>query len=93
MPIDPSKMATAAPRTVDIDGIGPVVIRRPRLADVVNAGGNPYWWAACCSCPDGTPLFPPGADIGSMDADIAGALIAEVNRPRPTPPPSGGISE
>lgn len=93
MSIDPAKIAPAAPRAVEIEGIGTVLIRRPRLADVVNAGANPYWWATCCSCPDGSPLFAPGTDIGSIDAEIAGALIAQVNATRPTQPPKGGISE
>lgn len=93
MSIDPAKIAPAAARAVEIDGIGTVLIRRPRLADVVNAGANPYWWANCCSCPDGSPLFAPGTDIGSIDAEIAGALIAQVNATRPTQPPKGGISE
>lgn len=83
MPIDPTKI-TAAPRTVEIDGIGSVLIRRPVLSDVQNASANPYWWAKCCSMPDGSPLFAPGADVGQLDADIAAALITEVNRPRPT---------
>ena len=93
MSLDPSKIAPAGPRAVEIDGIGTVLIRRPRLADVVTAQGNPYWWASCCTCQDGSPLFAPGTDIGALDADIAGALIAEVNRPRPTAPPSGGSTE
>jgi hypothetical protein len=84
MPVDPAKV-TAAPRTVEIDGIGPVVVRRPVLADVQNAAANPYWWAKCCSMPDGSPLFAAGADIGQLDAEVAAALITEVNRPRPTP--------
>jgi hypothetical protein len=88
--IDPAKIAPAAPRTVEIDGIGPVLIRRPRLADVLTANANPYWWAACCTCPDGSPLFAAGTDIGSIDAEIAGALIAQVNATRPTQPPKGG---
>ena len=83
MPINLSKV-TAAPRTVQIDGIGAVVFRRPVLADVQNAAANPYWWAKCCTLPDGSPLFADGADIGQLDAEIAAALITEVNRPRPT---------
>lgn len=82
MPIDFAKV-TAPRRMVEIDGIGPVVFRRPVLADVQTA--NPYWWARCCSMPDGTPLFAADADIGQLDAEIAAALITEVNRPRPTP--------
>jgi hypothetical protein len=88
--IDPAKIAPGPARAVEIDGIGTVMIRRPRLADVLSANSNPYWWTSCCTCPDGSPLFAPGTDIGSIDAEIAGALIAEVNATRPTQPPRGG---
>ena len=48
MSLDPAKIGKAVPRTVEIDGIGPVVVRRPRLADVALSNHTPYWWAACC---------------------------------------------
>ena len=90
MSIDPAKIGKSVPRTVEIDGIGPVVVRRPRLADVALSNQNPYWWAACCTLPDGSPLFAPGTNVGELDAEIAAQLIEEVNRPRPTHAPSEG---
>jgi hypothetical protein len=93
MTVDLSKIAPSPPRQVEIEGIGTVLIRRPRLADVLTANANPYWWVACCSCVDGSPLFAPGADVGSIDAEIAGALIAQVNAVRPTQPLKSGNSE
>jgi hypothetical protein len=90
--VDPAKIAPAAARAVEIDGLGTVMIRRPRLADVLHANSNPYWWASCCTCVDGSPLFAPGTDIGSIDAEIAGAIIAQVNATRPTQPSKDGIS-
>jgi len=88
MPLDPSKIGSSTPRTVHVEGIGPVVVRRPVLADIRDAGANPYWWTRCCTLPDGGPLFAPGADVGQLDAEIAGVLLQEVNRPRPTHEPS-----
>ena len=96
MPLDPSKVAPAAPRTVEIDGLGTVVVRRPVLADLRDAAANPYWWTRCLSMPDGSPLFAVGADVGQLDAELAAELIAEVNRPRhPSVAPSAelGASE
>lgn len=91
MSLDPANVRRSPARTVKIDGIGDVVVRRPRLADVALAPHNPYWWAACCSLPDGSPLFAPGTDIGALDAEVAGQLIEAVNAPRPTSPaPSDG---
>lgn len=92
MSLDPKQFAPPPARAVDVPGIGTVMVRRPRLADVALSSGNPFWWAVCCSLPDGSPLFAPGSDIGAVDAEIAGLLIEEVNRPRarPTQAPSEG---
>ena len=38
MSLDPSKIVSSAPRTVEIVGIGPEVVRRATLADISMAG-------------------------------------------------------
>tara|TARA_R110000868_G_scaffold93905_1_gene259649 strand:+ start:327 stop:629 length:303 start_codon:yes stop_codon:yes gene_type:complete len=91
--LDPSKVIASAPRTVEIVGIGPVVVRRATLADISLAGDMPYWWARLFTLPDGSPLFAPGVDVGTLDHEVASALIDEVNRPRFTTPPNGGSTE
>lgn len=92
MPADLSNV-TARSRTVDIDGIGPVVVREPTLADYQRSNGDPFWWAACLSCPDGTPFVATPKELGLLRLDVAGRLLEEVNRPRPTAPASAGSSE
>lgn len=92
MPVDLAKLAPRT-RTVDISGIGPLVFREPTMADFQRSQGNPYWWVSCISCLDGTPLLHNPADIAGISGELAAALLEEVNRPRPTPPPKGGYGE
>lgn len=91
MPADLSKV-TARSRTVEIDGIGAVVIREPTLADYQRSTHEQFWWASCLFCPDGTPLVENPKDLGTIRLEVAAALLEEVNRARPTEPPSGGSS-
>lgn len=92
MPFDLSKIA-ARQRTVEIDGVGPVVFREPTLADYTRSQVDPYWWGSCISCPDGSPFVVSNADLGTVRADVAGRLLEEVNRPRPTEPAPAGSGE
>jgi hypothetical protein len=92
MPIDVSKF-TSRERTVEIVDIGTVKVREPMLADFNRAQHDPYWWAACVSMPDGSPLVAVPSDLGRLRGDIAAALLEAVNAPRPTPPPNGGCGE
>jgi NAD(P)-dependent dehydrogenase (short-subunit alcohol dehydrogenase family) len=73
--LDPSKVISSAPRTVEIVGIGPVVVRRATLADISLAGDMQFWWTRLFTLPDGSPLFAPGADVGALDHEVASALI------------------
>jgi hypothetical protein len=91
--LDPSKIIASAPRTVEIVGIGPVVVRRATLADISLANDLPYWWTRLFTLPDGSPLFAPGVDVGTLDHEVASALIDEVNRPRFTTPLPSGSTE
>jgi len=91
--LDPSKVISSAPRTVEIVGIGPVVVRRATLADISLAGDMQFWWTRLFTLPDGSPLFAPGADVGALDHEVASALIDEVNRPRFTTPLRSGSTE
>lgn len=92
MPADLSNVV-ARSRTVEIDGIGKVIVREPTLADYQRSSADQFWWAACLSCPDGTPLVANPKDLGTIRLEVAAALLEEVNRPRPSEPPSGGSSE
>lgn len=92
MPADLSNVV-ARSRAVEIDGIGKVIVREPTLADYQRSSTDQFWWAACLSCPDGTPLVSNPKDLGTIRLEVAAALLEEVNRPRPSEPPSGGSSE
>jgi hypothetical protein len=45
---------------------------------------------ACITCQDGSPLLADPEQAGQLRADIAGRLLEEVNRQRPTDAPSEG---
>jgi len=92
MPIDVSKFTSRA-REVEIPELGTVIVREPMLADYNRAQHDPYWWGACVSMLDGSPLVANNADLGRLRGDIASALLEAVNAPRPTVPPSGGCGE
>ena len=78
-------------RTVYIEGIGDLLVRRPTFGEVLKAPSNPNWWACCVMQTDNTPLFVPGGvQPSEIDHDLAGAILSEINAPRPTQPPSGG---
>jgi hypothetical protein len=88
MPVDVSKLL-ARSRTVEIDGVGPLVFREPTLADVQRASVDPFWWVACVTCPDGTQFLSDPKDAGKIRSDLAALLMEEINRTRPTPAPKG----
>jgi hypothetical protein len=92
MPVDVYKLL-ARSRTVEIDGVGPLVFREPTLADVQRASVDPFWWVACVTCPDGTPFLADPKDAGKIRSDLAGLLMEEINRTRPTPAPKGASGE
>lgn len=92
MPVDVSKLL-ARSRTVDIDGVGSLVFREPTLSDVQRASIDPYWWTACITCPDGTAFLADPKDAGKIRSDLAGLLIEEINRTRPTHAPKGACGE
>jgi hypothetical protein len=83
----------ARSRTVEIPEVGALVFREPTLADVTKAQTDPYWWVATVTFPDGKPFLEDAQDAGKIRADLAALLLAEVNRPHPTAPPSGGFGE
>lgn len=89
MSIDITKF-TARSRTVDIPELGTLTFREPTLADIQRASAEPYWWVACVTCADGSPLLADPEQAGQLRADIAGRLLEEVNRPRPTDEASAG---
>lgn len=93
MSLDPTKIIPSTPRTVEIVGIGQVIVRRATLADISMAGDLPYWWTRLFTLPDGSPLFAHGVDIGTLDHEVASALLEEVNRPRPSQPLPSGFTE
>lgn len=75
-------------RTVHLDGVGEVEVRRPVVRDMDAAqSGDPAWWHVCVRA-GGIVLT--RDQVLDLDVDIATALAAEVMRPRPTAaPPSG----
>jgi hypothetical protein len=89
LPIDLHKVA-ARTRSVDIPELGLLTFREPTLADVTQAVSNPFWWVACITCQDGSAFLQNPQDAGKIRADIAGRLLEEVNRQRPTDAPSEG---
>ena len=89
MPFDLSSISPK-PRRVDVSGVGVIMVREPTMADYTRAAMDPYWWAACLSCIDGTPFVHNHADMANVRADICSALLEEINRPRPTQAPSAG---
>lgn len=80
-------------RTVSIDSIGTVRVRRPTLGEAARAATDRNWWAACVQAVDGSPLFPTSFQVDDLESGIALAILSEVNKPRPTVPPSGGYGE
>jgi len=92
MPIDVSKLL-ARSRTVEIPGIGPLVFREPTLADVQRASVDQYWWTSCITCTDGTQFLADPKDAAKIRSDLAGLLMEEINRIRPTPAPNGAFGE
>lgn len=94
MPFDLSKLEVRS-RTVEIDGIGAVVVREPTMGDYARARatGDRYWWVNCIRCVDGTPFLANPADMDNVPGAIGDLLLAEVVKLRPTMPPSGGYSE
>ncbi len=89
MPIDLSKVTTRT-RVVDVPELGPLTFREPTLADVQRAQADPYWWVACITCADGSQFLANPQDAGKIRAEVAGRLLEEVNRTRPTDAPSEG---
>jgi hypothetical protein len=43
MPFDLSQLI-AKPRTVNVPGVGVVMVREPTMADYARAPADPYWW-------------------------------------------------
>jgi hypothetical protein len=89
MPIDIAQLRSRS-RTVEIEGVGKLVVREPTLADATCSSTDQYWWVRCVTCPDGTPFLSNPAEAGQIRSDLAAALLAEVNRPHPTDAPSEG---
>jgi hypothetical protein len=83
LPIDLSKV-TSRSRMVTIPELGELVFREPTLADAQRSALDPYWWVACVTCADGTPFLTNAQDAGRLRADVATAVLAEVNAVRPT---------
>lgn len=92
MPFDLSSISPK-PRRVDVPGVGVIMVREPTMADYTRAAADPYWWAACLSCIDGTPFVHNHGEMANVRADICSALLAEINRERFTTPPNGGSGE
>jgi hypothetical protein len=94
MPFDLSSIKPRS-RTVEIDGVGAVVIREPTLGDytAARAGTDRSWWIGCVSCADGTPFLPNHADAAQLPGWLGDRLLEEVAKLRPTTPPIGGSSE
>lgn len=91
MPINLNDIS-ARSKMVEIPGVGPLVIREPTLADVQRSNTDPHWWVSCVSCTDGTPFLSNPQEAGQIRADLAGAILAEINAVRPTHAPSGDFS-
>jgi len=90
MPFDLSELI-AKPRTVNVPGVGVVMVREPTMADYARAPADPYWWGACITCTDGSPFVVNHAELGNIRAEICSALLEEINKPsRPTQAPSAG---
>jgi hypothetical protein len=89
MPVDLSKLV-AQERTVSIEGIGQLVFREATLADYQRAQHDPHWWVQLIACPDGSPFLADPKDAGRIRGELAGRLLEEATRTRPTEPPSGG---
>lgn len=81
-------------RSVFVDGIGALLVRRPTYGELLAAANNQNALEACVCLPSGEPLFVAGGPrLTEIDHEVATALITEVMRPRPTQPPSGGTGE
>lgn len=91
MPFGPEILADGW-RKVSIPVIGEVEVRRAKMADVINAGSNSYWWLACVRCLDGSRLLPDGVPATDIAADIGNAIVAEIMLDRPTQARNEGCS-
>lgn len=94
MPLDLSKIQLRT-RTVEIDGIGTVVVREPTMGDYAQARAtnDRYWWVDCIRCLDGSPLLANRADMDRLPGAVGDQLLEEVVRLRPTTRPSAASSE
>jgi hypothetical protein len=75
-------------READLPGIGAIRVRRPTLGEATRSSTDRNWWACCVQARDGSPLFPSSFQVDDLDADVAMALLSEINKPRPTQPAS-----
>lgn len=76
-------------RTVHLDGVGAVEVRRPTLRDITGAQANDVaWWHGCVRI-DGKELT--RDECLDLDSEIANQLAQEVAKPRshPSQAPSG----
>lgn len=92
MPFDLSSIA-ARSRTVEVPGVGAVVVREPTLGDYQRSRTDHYWWGSNLSMPDGTPFVERNEQLATIRGDIAALLLEAVNGTRPTEPPTGGCGE
>lgn len=75
-------------REAEVPGLGRVRVRRPTLGEATRSSTDRNWWACCVQALDGSPLFPASFLVDDLDAELAMAILTEINRPRPTQPAS-----
>jgi hypothetical protein len=92
MPVDLSKVMSRTRRIEDPD-LGTIIVREPTLGDYLKVSTDRWWWVACLSCEDGTPLMEDPTDMGRIRAEVATRLMEAVNTAHPTAPPAGGSGE
>jgi len=92
MPLDVTKFHAKSRRFADPD-LGTIVVREPTMADYRRAATDQWWWAACLSCEDGTPLLADPSELGRLSAHIATRLLEQVNMTHPTQPAPAGCGE